>query len=247
MIASEIQGALGEDLAGLYVYGSYISGDFDSDGSDLDLVAVLDREVGAGDVPSLGPLHHDLVRRYPAWSNRLDIVYVGRRSLEAFRSGLGSFAVISPGESFHLRTDVADWLQTWYLLREMSQPLVGVPAAELVPPISRAEFLTALGASLQELRGRARGDLAPGFLAYIVLSHCRALATVRTGADPSKAAGAAWTRDRMPGWAWLIDAALACRHAAGRKGFDDAETREAARRFLDVAAAAIDEPAKTAP
>jgi predicted nucleotidyltransferase len=246
-LSSAIQEALGEELVGLYVYGSYVLGGFDAGGSDLDLVAVLDRDVVEGDLARLRPIHDDLVGRMPAWTNRLDIVYIGRHALEGFRSGQGSFAVISPGESFSFRTDVADWLQSWYLLRETSQSLVGVPAAELVPPITRAEFVAELVESLEDLRGRARGDLAPGFLAYIVLSHCRALMTVRVGTDPSKASGAAWARERMPEWAWLIDGALECRHSGGRHGFDDGETRDAARRFLDVVAEAIDRSVPSRP
>jgi hypothetical protein len=144
--------------------------------------------------------------------------------------------VISPGEAFHVRTDVAAWLQSWYLLRQTSRPVVGVAAAELVPPISRAEFVAALLDDLDALPARAREDVPPGFLAYIVLTHCRALMTVRMDADPSKAEGAAWAGRQLPNWAWLIEAALACRHSGGRVGFDDDATRVAAREFLDMVA-----------
>jgi len=230
---SDIRAVLGDELVGLYVYGSYVTDGFDPDASDLDLVAVLASAVGEGHFASLGPLHDDFVRRHPPWSNRLDVVYIGRAALAGFRDGQGTFAVISPGEPFHLRTDVADWLQSWYLLRETSQSVVGVDAAELVPPITRAEFVTAMIGNLESLREHAGEDPAPGFLAYIVLTFCRALMTVRTDTEPSKPEGAAWTRKRMPEWAWLIDVALDCRHSGGRVGFDDAPTRAAALQFID--------------
>jgi predicted nucleotidyltransferase len=246
-LASQIRAAIGSDLIGLYVYGSFLSGGFDPDASDLDLVAVLASEVGEAHVARLGPLLDDFVRRHPTWSNRLDVVYIGRAALARFRKGRGSFAAISPGESFHLRTDVGDWLQSWYLLRETSRPLVGVDAAELVPPISREEFVAALVDNLESLRARAREDPTPGFLAYIVLTCCRALMTVRMAAEPSKAEGATWTRERMPEWAWLIDAALECRHFGGRRGFDDEPTRAAAREFIDAVAGEIRRPTPPIP
>jgi hypothetical protein len=93
--------------------------------------------------------------------------------------------------------------------------------------------------NLESLRERAGEDPTPGFLAYIVLTFCRALMTVRTNAEPSKPEGAAWTRKRMPEWAWLIDVALDCRHSGGRVGFDDAPTRAAALQFIDRVAGDI--------
>lgn len=238
-LATGIRAALGSELVGLYVYGSWLSGGFDPVASDLDLVAVLDRDVVAGDLTTLEPMHDDVLGRYPTWTNRLDIVYIGQEALRTFRTGHGPFAVISTGEPFHLRTDVGDWLQSWYLLRETSQALVGPDAGDLVPPIAEAEFVDAIRGNLEGMRAQARSDLAPGFLAYIVLTHCRALMTIRTGAGPSKAAGAAWTRERMPEWASLIDAALECRHAGGHSGFDDEPTRAAARQFIDAVGEAI--------
>jgi hypothetical protein len=36
----------------------------------------------------------------------------------------------------------------------------------------------------------------------------------------------------MPEWAWLIEAALACRLSRGTAGFDDERTRAAAEDFI---------------
>lgn len=233
-LVAEIRALLGDDLIGLYLYGSLVSGGFDPEASDLDLVAVTSSEVGELDFARLERMHHDFVHRHPDWQNRLDIVYIGRATLSAFRRGDGSFAVISPGEPFHVRTDVADWLQTWYLLRETSVTLLGDDAAELVPPIARSEFVAALVRYADLMRTRSQEDSGPGALAYGVLTICRALQTVRTNTEPSKQEGAAWTRERMPEWAWLIDAALECRRSRGTIGFDDEPTRAAAQRFIGL-------------
>ena len=240
---SAIQAAVGDDLAGLYVYGSYLSGGFDPDGSDLDLVAVLEREVDPGDLARLRPVHDNLLRRYPAWSNRLDIVYIGRAVASGFQIGSRIVRRHQPGRA----------IPPSNRRRRLAPELV--PASRDEPAACRAgrdrvrsadfEGRVHGGADRQVSRSCARVravTLEPGFLAYIVLTHCRALMTVRTGAGPSKVAGAAWTAQRMPEWAWLIDAALACRHSGGRQGFDDAATREAASRFLDVIADAIHRP-----
>jgi predicted nucleotidyltransferase len=232
-LASEIQGVLGDDLVGLYLYGSSVTGGFDPGVSDIDLVAVTSPEVEALDLAGLEQMHRRFVSRYPEWSDRLEIVYIGRATLESFRTSPGSLAVISPGEPFHVRDErVADWLQNWYLVRETGICLYGADAAAIVPPIAWTEFVAATVGYADEVRNRSRLRAGGGDLAYTVLTMCRALRTVRTQTHGSKQEAAAWTRERMPEWVWLIDTALTCRLSRGTVGFEDERSRAAAETFI---------------
>ena len=231
-LVSGVRAVLGGDLVGIYLYGSSVSGGFDPGVSDLDVVVVTSAEVEAIDLAGLEQLQLDIVSRHAEWSDRLEIVYIGWTTLQSFRTSTGSLAVISPGEPFHVVGGVAEWLQNWYLVRETGVTLYGVAAADVIPPIARVEFVTAVVRYADWLRKQNHDDLGPGSLAYAVLSLCRALWTVRTGLPCAKQEAAAWTRQRMPEWAWLIDAALRCRMSRGRTGFDDEQTRTAAQRFI---------------
>jgi predicted nucleotidyltransferase len=232
-LASEIGGVLGDDLAGLYLYGSSVSGGFDPGVSDIDLVAVTSPEIEALDLDGLEQMHHAFVGRYPEWSDHLEIVYVGRATLGSFRTSPGRLAVISPGEPFHVRNErVAEWLQNWYLLRETGICLFGADIAAIVPPITWSEFLAATVRYADEVRNRSRLRAGGGDLAYTILTMCRALHTVRTQTHGSKQEAAAWTRERMPEWAWLIDAALKCRLSRGTVGFEDERSRAATETFI---------------
>jgi predicted nucleotidyltransferase len=231
-LVSDIRAVLGADLVGIYLYGSSVSGGFDLGVSDLDLVAVTSAEVEGIDLAGLDRMQLDFVRRHPAWSDRIDIIYIGWTTLKSFRTNVGSLAVVSPGEPFHVVGGVVEWLQNWYLVRETGVTLHGVAAADVIPPIARAEFVAALVRYADWLRNRSYDDLGPGSLAYAVLSLCRALRTVRTGMHGSKQEAAAWTREGMPEWAWLIDAALRCRLSRAMTGFDDEQTRATAQRFI---------------
>jgi predicted nucleotidyltransferase len=232
-LVSEILGVLGDDLVGLYLYGSSVSGGFDPNVSDIDLVAVTSPEVEAVDLAGLEQMQNAFVGRYPERLDRLEIVYIGRATLESFRTSPGSLAVISPGEPFHVRDErVAEWLQNWYLVQETSIRLYGVDAAAIVPPIAWAEFVAATVRYADEVRNRSRIRASAGVLAYAILTMCRALRTVRTQTHSSKQEAAAWTRERMPGWAPLIDAALACRLSRGTIGFDDERSRAAGETFI---------------
>ena len=234
-LVAGIRAVLGGDLVGIYLYGSAVSGGFDEGVSDLDLVVVTEPEVEAIDLAGLERLQLDVIERNPAWRDRLEIIYIGRTTLWSFRTNTGSLAVISPGEPFHVVGGVADWLQNWYLVRETGVTVHGPPPLTVIPSITRTEYVAAIRRYAGWLGDRDRADLGPGSLAYAVLSLCRAYRTVRTGRPCSKQEGAAWTTERMPEWAWLIDAALRCRMAKGTSAFDDAATR-AARTFIGLVA-----------
>lgn len=241
-LTSSIHAVLGDDLVGIYLYGSYVSGGFDPGVSDVDLVAVTIREPDELDFAGLDRVHADYVSVHPDWNDRLEVVYVSRAALRSFRTSAACLAVISPGEPFHLRDDgVVEWLQNWYLIRETGVVLFGPPAASLVPPISMAEFAAAAARYADQISRQKLDEAAPGARAYAVLTICRAMRTVETRTHGSKQEGAAWARDQMPEWAWLIDAALRCRLSRGAIGFDDERSRAGAKEFIAQVAARIEQ------
>ena len=232
-LVSDLQAALGDDLIGIYLYGSYVSGGFDPGVSDLDLVAVTPRDADELDLASLERTHRACARRHPEWNDRIETVYVGLDALRSFRTSRGRLAVISPGEPLHLRDDpVAAWVQNWYLVRETGVALFGPPASSLIPPIPWPDFVAASRRYAGEIASHDLSDHSPGHLAYIVLTICRARRVVESGTYGSKQEAAAWAREGDPDRAWLIDAALRCRLSSGMTGFDDPFTRAAAVAFI---------------
>jgi hypothetical protein len=192
------------------------------------------------DLIGLDRVHREFIGEHPGWADRIEVVYIGRAALESFRTSSGRLAVISPGEPFHLRDDrPVDWLQNWYLIRETGIALLGPPAEAVVPPIDWAEFVAASRQYADDISRRSRRDTNPGSLAYSVLTMCRVLMSTEAQTNASKQAAAAWARERMPEWAWLIDAALRCRISRGTIGFDDEPTQAAARTFIAQLAAEI--------
>jgi predicted nucleotidyltransferase len=230
---------LGDRLVGAYLSGSAVTGGYDVGVSDADVLVVTRDVVSEADFPSLDGVHAGIVERDASWSDRLDIVYVGRHTLRDFRSTADPLAVISHDEPLHLEGSIAGWLQTWYLFRETGLRVLGPPPAEVIPAIRDEEFLDAIRWYVGELQAAARQARAPGLLAYSVLSACRALRTIGTGVPCSKQEGAMWARERRPDWAAVIDAASACRLTGGRSGFEDPADRAAAIAVVDAVAAAI--------
>lgn len=239
-LTSGIGATLGDDLVAIYLYGSYVSGGFSPDVSDLDLVVVTEPEIDALDLDELERVHDAIVLASPDWDDRIEVVYVGRATLASFRSSTGRLAVVSPGEPFHVRDDrVVEWLQNWYLVRQTGVVLHGPPAADVIPSVSWAEFVAAAAEYAAQI---ARQDLraaSPGSIAYNVLTMCRAQMTVHGQMHGSKLEAAAWSRRRSPEWASVIDEALRCRSSRGTAGFDDSLSRGDAARFIEFVASGV--------
>lgn len=61
ILRSRIQQTLGEQLVGLYLYGSLVTGDFDHAISDIDLLAVTKDQIDGEAFERLDRMHTELV------------------------------------------------------------------------------------------------------------------------------------------------------------------------------------------
>jgi predicted nucleotidyltransferase len=206
-VFDDIRAVLHEDLTGLYLYGSVVSGDFIPGISDLDLLAVTRRDITLADLAQLEAIHAAIVRDRPEWEDRIEVAYLSAEGLRTFREQRSPLAIISPGEPLHLIDAGSDWLMNWYLIRTSGVALYGPPVTEAIPPIAREEYLAAVREHLSSAdawiaRATSR---KPG--SYAVLTAARGHYTLMHGEHASKAKTAAWMKEQFPEWAGLIDRA----------------------------------------
>jgi predicted nucleotidyltransferase len=134
-LTDEIQHNSNDSLVGLYVYGSLVTGDFDKDRSDIDLLAVVDSDVDGDTIDRLDRMHARCVEDHPAWEDRIEVAYVPAPALWNFRTRTDQIAVVSPGEPFHLKAPGKDWLINWYMVREVGVTSCGPPPSAMIPEI----------------------------------------------------------------------------------------------------------------
>jgi hypothetical protein len=224
-LLDDLASSLGADLVGAYLYGSAVSGGFDATISDLDIVIVTARSTDAIDFGVLEGIVGRLATRQPAWADRLDIAFVGRETLATFREG-GPLVDISHDEPLRRIPNADDWLETWFLTRDADTALIGPSPKELIPPIAVGEFLQGVALDVDRLVEKARDDPRDGSVAYRLLTLCRALRSLESGAICSKDEGAAWVIERHPDARLAVDAAQAVRRGNGSRGFTAEERRE---------------------
>src|SRR3954469_10607497 len=92
-LAGRIEDVLGDDLVGIYLTGSAVTGGFDPGVSDLDLIVATRRVPARLDLPALRHMHDEFVRERPAWKNRIEAVYVAEATLRSFRMSTDRLAV----------------------------------------------------------------------------------------------------------------------------------------------------------
>lgn len=203
-LADRIPDALGEGLVGLYVYGSWVTGDFDDQRSDLDLLAVLGSDPTTSTVEVLTSLHRRLAEQHPSWGDRIEVEYLSRQALTDFRSDPRPMVRISPGEPLHLVRATRHYLLNWYMARQDGVPLRGADPAEVIPEIGVAEFREVVAEHAANWPLWVQDMRSPGAQAYAVLSLCRALHSIKEGGQHSKREAAGYGVAELPSWASLI-------------------------------------------
>ena len=208
-LTDEILQSLHGSLVGLYVYGSLVTGDFDRDRSDIDLLAVIDSHLDGETFDRLDRMHARIVEDNPAWEDRIEVAYVPASALWNFRTHTGRIAVISPGEPFHLKAAGKDWLINWYMVRDVGVTLCGPPPQTLIPEISQSEFVDAVREQAEAWKEWVYKMRTPGAQYYAVLTLCRALYTykhgrrrksrLRCGQSPTCRSGPRWYSRALSG------------------------------------------------
>lgn len=232
-LGNGIRGALGRRLLGLYAYGSLVTGDFDLAVSDVDLLAVLDRDLSGPAFLRLDAVHADVVTRHPAWADRVEVAYLGQRALRTFRAARSPMAVISPGEPFHVTDAGRERVTNWFVVHHHGVAMTGPAPSRFIAPIDVAEVVRQLRAEAGSWPGRVPPGSRPGQQAYAVLTACRCLHLAAHGTMTSKTAAAGWARVTLPQWAALIDVAVQMRAVGGWTGEMD---RDRTVAFLHAAA-----------
>lgn len=228
----DIHQVLGNKLAGLYLYGSLVTGDFDHVHSDIDLLAVLASDLSADEFADLDAMHGAFVAAHPAWEDRIEIAYLTQAALKTFRTQASPIAIISPGEPFHYKDAGEDWLINWWNVRRQGVTLAGPVAAQVIDPISDEEFLAAVRTQVGEWRSYVHEMERRKSQAYAIITMCRALYALHYGEQASKRQAAEWAAATYPQWEPLIRSAWQWRIALNDDGVDHAATRSATVQFV---------------
>jgi len=232
LLLSQTKEILGEKLVGFYLDGSLVLGDFDHKVSDIDLVAALSSDMNDGEFEALKEMHGKFAQDHNDWEDRIEVCYITTDALASVKSRTSTIANISPGEPFHRRESNIEWIMNWYILREKSIALFGVPAKTIVEPISKEEFFQAIKAHVGSWRKYVDDMRKRKGQAYAILTMCRALYAIKNGEQVSKKQAAEWTINELPEWSELIRSAIAWRETKDESHVNHDSTFPETKKFV---------------
>lgn len=237
-LLDELSAALADAIEGVYLFGSLVSGDFDEERSDLDLLVAVTSDVDDEQLRRLREMHDAFSRRHPDWADRIDVSYLSREALGSCKQRESPIVVISRGEPLDRTQTSPGWLMNWHMVRERGVTLLGPPPRTLIASTSESDFVAAVRTHLREMPFRTRKSRTEAFHAHAVLTVCRGLYTCRNGGQASKTTAALWAMQQYPEWADVIREALDHRKGRGGESADGDRAVEPAERavaFVDFA------------
>jgi hypothetical protein len=214
-LLSGLQSTLGDHFLGLYLHGSLASGDFDPASSDIDFVVVTTGKLPEELIPALEALHMRLLDSGLPWAAKLEGTYFPQQALRHYTPSAALYPSVNEMR-FYMGSHGSDWVIQSHIVREHGIVLAGPAARDLIDPVAPDQLRRATRSLLREwwapmLRDTARLR-SDEYQAYAILTMCRALYTLETGAVASKPAAARWAQAALgERWAGPIERALAWR------------------------------------
>jgi len=199
-----LQSTLSEKLLALYLFGSAVSGDFDPQTSDVDLLAITEASLSDTELDDLRRTHETFINAHPRWKGRIEVAYVDVESMQKFKTSTVTIVRISPGEPLHFRDMDKGWAMDWYVVQELGLTLYGPKPDTYIPHITKDEFIASIKDAYLSWVDRAKEARWIGYQSYIIMSLCRGLYAIRYGRQISKPQGASWAAKEFPEWASLI-------------------------------------------
>jgi hypothetical protein len=196
-IAAGFPVLLGDNLTGIYLYGSLTQGAFDPARSDIDCIVVTRRNLSDEEFAAVGEWLESSSARNP-WTAKLQMSFLLRDEILAMDS---KACLYQFGRLDRCGSDGNPIF--WMNILKSGVTLYGPPAAEFVPEITPAILHEALVRETGYLRDELGNEKSqwrdvPKYRGYAVLTLCRILYSHATGAIGSKPEAAEWARPALP-------------------------------------------------
>jgi len=228
LLLTNIKDILGNQLVGIYLFGSLANGDFDQH-SDIDVLIVTDREISSDTFSALQNMHAQVAKIDSPWAVQQEISYMPKNALRRFEPPniQHPFLDRGSGETLKIKTHASDWIIQRHLLHERGIVIMGPDLKTLIDPVEiyqlRQAVVDVLPLWVNPIIDDPSRIKSRGYQSFCVLSLCRMLYTLQYKAILSKPAAAKWATETLDArWKPLIERAI-----IGRKNSHmDAETED---------------------
>ncbi len=220
LLLTRASAILGEQLTGLYLYGSLSSGDFNPQSSDIDFVFVTESTLSPETIAALETMHKELWASKLKWAAKLEGAYIPKSLIRRHDPAGPALPTVNEG-AFYVAELGSDWIIQRHVIREYGAVLAGPDPKTLIDLVSGAEIRQSVLGVLREwwfpmLENPVwLAEHGSEYHAYAVITMCRVLHALQHGTIVSKPVAARWTGETFPAWNLLIEQALASQPGQG--------------------------------
>lgn len=201
-----------QNLIGLYLFGSLTFGDFVPKRSDIDLMAVVKKQLSSVELEKIKQLHLDIEKKFPAWKGRVECSYLPKKLINEVLPPKQTRPYFG-GSTWYEEADYGnEWMINQYFLYHHSIALVGPEYKSLMhkPPDIREVQKACVRDLLCEWKPKINDPewlKNSHYQSYLVLNLCRILYTVHHAKLGSKKVAAEWVKKTFSEWCELIEEA----------------------------------------
>src|SRR5512139_665755 len=134
LLLASVSQVLGNQLVGMYLYGSLSSGDFDPESSDIDFLVVTTSSLSNKTIEELETMHNRIWNSGSKWAAKLEGSYISKRDIRKHNPRSGPSPTVNEGR-FYLDTPGSDWVMQRYVIREQGLILAGPDPKTLIDPV----------------------------------------------------------------------------------------------------------------
>ncbi len=206
-----VREVLRENFVSAFLQGSFAVGDWDND-SDVDFTIVTEGEVSENELQALQAMHARIYQIESEWAKHLDGSYFTKKIIKSADPAKTELLYLNNTHDQLILSEHDNTLVVRWIVREYGIALAGIPAEQLIDPVSADSLRQEVYAGMRDwtediFAGRWQMD-NKWAQPFAVLHYCRMLHTLETGRIGSKLAGARWAMSNLDGrWAGLIQRA----------------------------------------
>lgn len=201
---------LGNNLVGVYLFGSLSYGDFDMKRSDIDLLIIVNKSLSAQELQSIKELHEKIYKEFPVWKERMEASYTPLSFFSNIEPPISPRPYFGEGK-YYLAEYGNEWIINNYLLYHHGIAINGPEFKTLIDPI---DITLVQKASVRDLFKEWEPKLRETewldnshYQSYLVLNLCRILNTALFASILSKKKSALAIKNAFPEWSELIQIA----------------------------------------
>lgn len=202
---------LGDEVIGIYLFGSLSYEDFKPNRSDIDLAVIIKNLPSSEKLEEIKKFHLDLENKNKKWEKRIECSYTPFYMLKNIIAHDLKRPYFGAGIFYADALYGNEWLINNYLLFKQGLALFGPEFNTLIKPIAIEDVQKACVRDLfkewEPMINNSEWLKNSHNQSYLVLNLCRILHTVFNGSVGSKTVSASWVKKEYPQWKNLIQEA----------------------------------------